>query len=54
MKFNLVTVAILSVLMLMTRGSHFSGFDALPEASWMISWSLAQYSLLGHSLGLCL
>lgn len=25
-----------SVLMLLTRGAHFSGFNALPEASWMI------------------
>ena len=55
MKFNLVTVAILSVLMLMTRGSHFSGFDALPEASWMIfmvagailhAWSFAWFMSL--------
>ena len=30
------TVAILSVLMLATRGAHFSGLQALPEASWMI------------------
>ena len=26
----------LSLLMVVTRGSHFSGFNALPEASWMI------------------
>lgn len=26
----------LSALMLLTRGAHFSGFNALPEASWMI------------------
>ena len=26
----------MSALMLLTRGSHFSGFNALPEASWMI------------------
>ena len=26
----------LSILMLITRGSHFSGMNALPEASWMI------------------
>ena len=32
----LYTCAILSALMLITRGSHFSGFNALPEASWMI------------------
>lgn len=25
-----------SLLMITTRGSHFSGFNALPEASWMI------------------
>ena len=30
------TVAILSILMLATRGAHFSGLQALPEASWMI------------------
>ena len=33
---NLTLVATLSALMLLTRGSHFSGFNALPEASWMI------------------
>ena len=26
----------LSLIMLLTRGSHFSGINALPEASWMI------------------
>jgi hypothetical protein len=42
----------LSVLMLITRGSHFSGINALPEASWMIfmvagtllpAWSFAWF-----------
>ena len=31
-----LSVAILSILMLATRGAHFSGLQALPEASWMI------------------
>ena len=44
--------AILSASMLITRGSHFSGFNALPEASWMIfmvagallpTWSFAWF-----------
>ena len=32
----LTIIAISSAIMLLTRGSHFSGFNALPEASWMI------------------
>jgi len=45
----------LSILMLITRGSHFSGFNALPEASWMIfmvagtlfpAWSFAWFMSL--------
>ena len=31
-----IWIAALSLLMLITRGAHFSGFNALPEASWMI------------------
>ena len=31
-----VILIILSLLMVVTRGSHFSGFNELPEASWMI------------------
>ena len=31
-----LVVVILSILMLVTRGSHFSGLQNLPEASWMI------------------
>lgn len=50
-----MTVTALSVLILMTRGSHFSGFHALPEASWMIfmaagtilpAWSFAWFMSL--------
>ena len=33
---KLTIVVALSALMLSTRGAHFSGFNALPEASWMI------------------
>lgn len=33
---SFITLGLLSGLMLLTRGSHFSGFNALPEASWMI------------------
>ena len=29
-------IVAISLLMLLTRGAHFSGFNALPEASWMI------------------
>jgi hypothetical protein len=45
----------LSALMLITRGSHFSGINALPEASWMIfmaagtllpTWSFAWFMSL--------
>jgi hypothetical protein len=45
----------LSILMLITRGSHFSGINALPEASWMIfmvagtllpTWSFAWFMSL--------
>ena len=32
----LLIVTLLSTLMLLTRGSHFSGVNALPEASWII------------------
>ena len=32
----LLKILVLSALMVITRGSHFSGIDALPEASWMI------------------
>jgi hypothetical protein len=49
------TLLILSALMLLTRGSHFSGMNALPEASWMIfmvagtllpAWSFAWFMSL--------
>ena len=45
----------LSLIMLLTRGSHFSGINALPEASWMIfmvagtllpAWSFAWFMSL--------
>ena len=45
----------LSIVMLTTRGAHFSGFNALPEASWMIfmvagallpTWSFAWFMSL--------
>ncbi len=45
----------LSALMLLTRGAHFSGINALPEASWMIfmaagtllpAWSFAWFMSL--------
>jgi hypothetical protein len=45
----------LSILMLTTRGAHFSGMNALPEASWMIfmvagtllpAWSFAWFMSL--------
>jgi hypothetical protein len=45
----------LSILMLITRGSHFSGMNALPEASWIIfmvagtllpAWSFAWFMSL--------
>ena len=32
----LLIITLLSTLMLLTRGSHFSGVNALPEASWVI------------------
>jgi hypothetical protein len=31
-----VAICILTLLMLLTRGTHFSGLSSLPEASWMI------------------
>ena len=49
----------LSMLMLATRGAHFSGFNALPEASWMIfmaagillpMWSFAWF--MGLAVGI--
>jgi len=52
---RLMTVVILSIIMLATRGSHFSGFNTLPEASWMIfmvagtllpGWSFAWFMSL--------
>jgi hypothetical protein len=48
-------ILVLSALMLITRGSHFSGINALPEASWMIfmaagtllpTWSFAWFMSL--------
>ena len=48
-------ILVLSALMLITRGSHFSGINALPEASWMIfmvagtllpAWSFAWFMSL--------
>lgn len=33
---SIVILSLLSGLMLLTRGAHFSGLTALPEASWMI------------------
>lgn len=37
MKSNQVIVMVtLAILMLVTRGSHVSGWNALPEASWMV------------------
>ena len=50
-----IFTATLAVLMLATRGAHFSGFNALPEASWMIfmvagallpTWSFAWFMSL--------
>ena len=49
----------LSVLMLLTRGAHFSGINALPEASWMIfmaagmllpMWSFAWFMSLAVAI----
>jgi hypothetical protein len=49
----------LSLLMVVTRGSHFSGFNALPEASWMIfmvagtllpAWSFAWFMSLAAGI----
>lgn len=57
-QFAIVFTA-LSVLMLATRGAHFSGFNALPEASWMIfmaagillpMWSFAWF--MGLAVGI--
>jgi len=31
-----VAICIFTLLMLLTRGTHFSGLSSLPEASWMI------------------
>ena len=51
----LTFIAISSAIMLLTRGAHFSGFNALPEASWMIfmvagvllpAWSFAWFMSL--------
>lgn len=51
----LTIIAISSAIMLLTRGAHFSGFNALPEASWMIfmvagvllpAWSFAWFMSL--------
>ncbi len=51
----LTIIAISSAIMLLTRGAHFSGFNALPEASWMIfmvagvllpTWSFAWFMSL--------
>jgi hypothetical protein len=48
-------IILLSILMLITRGSHFSGINTLPEASWMIlmtagtllpTWSCAWFMSL--------
>ncbi|MEK9878135.1 MAG: hypothetical protein VW684_15860 [Betaproteobacteria bacterium] len=36
MQIRSVLLILLSILMLLTRGSHFSGINTLPEASWMI------------------
>ena len=56
---SLTLVVALSALMLLTRGAHFSGFNALPEASWMIfmavgallpAWSFAWF--MGLAVGI--
>ena len=35
-KYPYYVVLVLTLLMIVTRGSHFSGISSLPEASWMI------------------
>lgn len=59
MNAKLLLLCGLSLLMLITRGSHFSGVNALPEASWMIfmaagvllpMWSFAW--LMGLAVGI--
>ena len=58
-KNQVFLIIALSVLMLLTRGAHFSGFNALPEASWMIFmvagillpyWSFAWFMSLAITL----
>jgi vacuolar-type H+-ATPase subunit I/STV1 len=58
-KSSIMVVALLSGLMLLTRGAHFSGINALPEASWMIfmvagtllpMWSFAWF--MGLAIGI--
>jgi hypothetical protein len=52
---SITLVCLLSLLMYTSRGAHFSGFDSLPEASWMIfmvagtllpAWSFAWFMSL--------
>jgi hypothetical protein len=60
MKSQSIAITIgLCVVMLITRGSHVSGWNALPEASWMVffiaglllpRWSLAAF--LGLAVGI--
>jgi hypothetical protein len=60
MKSQSIAIAIgLCVAMLITRGSHASGWNTLPEASWMVffiaglllpTWSLAAF--LGLAVGI--
>jgi hypothetical protein len=56
---RIISIVGLSLVMLATRGSHFSGFNALPEASWMIFmvagillpvWSFAWFMSLAVGL----
>ncbi len=56
---NAALLMILTALMLLTRGAHFSGLNALPEASWMIfmaagvllpTWSFAWF--MGVAVGI--
>ena len=58
-KSQIVLTLGLGILMLATRGAHFSGFNALPEASWMIfmaagillpMWSFAWF--MGLAVGI--
>ena len=55
MQIKSAFLILLSILMLITRGSHFSGINTLPEASWMIlmtagtllpTWSFAWFMSL--------